>query len=164
MTRHCHDQLATIFERYCAPNFLQRLFECRFWGTLILFQILLHFALQGLYFWEVWISRGLSKYWNNIFIKCFIATCAVCQVVPSCWKMDSLYSVERGGIEGTRWSARTFLYFSAFIVTSTTCRLHPQCAYIYRRTFTDGANFTLRFIHFYFAICTMRCQYFFRHY
>ncbi len=75
-----------------------------------------------------------------------IVVAAVCGFTLSCWNIQGL-PWNRHHLEGSIYCSKTFIYLSAFIVPSKTCKLPILCALMHPHTIRDAGFWTERWWH-----------------
>ncbi len=88
-----------------------------------------------------------STYYAELLLRshAFVIV-AVCGFALSCWNTQGL-PWNRHRLEGSICWSKIFIYLSAFIVPSKTCKLSISYALIYPRTIRDASFWTERWWH-----------------
>jgi len=95
-------------------------------------------APNDLYRWKIW-TAGQFSTWTLLLRSYSVVIASVCGFALSCWNTRHL--------EGSICCSKTFIYLSAFIVTSETCKLPIPYALMHPHTIRDAGFWTERWWH-----------------
>ncbi len=106
------------------------------WSSLTYFSF--NDAPNVLYRWKIW-TAGQFSTWTLLLRSHAVVIAAVCGFALSCWNTRHL--------EGSICCSKTFIYLSAFIVPSKTCKLPIPYALLHPHTIRDAGFWTERWWH-----------------
>ncbi len=102
------------------------------WSSLMYFSV--NNAPNVLYRWEIWTASRPIQHRTLLLRSHAVVIAAVCGFALSCWKTRPL--------EGSICCSKTFIYLSAFIVPSKTCKLPIPYALMHHHTIRDAGFWT----------------------
>ncbi len=100
-------------------------------------------TLNVLYRWRYVLQAGQSSTRTLLLRSHAVVIAAVCGFALSCWNTQGL-PLNRHHLEGSICCSKTFIYFSAFIVPSKTCKLPIPYALMHPHTIRDAGFWTER--------------------
>ncbi len=108
------------------------------WSSLTYFSF--NDAPNVLYRWKIWTAGQFSTRTLLLRSHAFVIA-AVCGFALSCWNTQGL-PWNRHHLEGSICCSKTFIYLSAFIVPSKTCKLPIPYALMHPHTIRDAGFWT----------------------
>ncbi len=133
------------FLEFCCWNLVPFLPDIGFqllkssWSSLKYF--LFNNAPNVLYRWKIWTAGRLIQHRTLILRSHAVVMAAVCGFALSCWNTQGL-PWNRRRLEGSICCSKTFIYLSAFIVPSKTCKLPIPYALMHPHTIRDAGFWT----------------------
>ncbi len=107
------------------------------------FVVVFDVFLNVLYRWKIWTAGRPIQSLTLLLRSHAVVIAAVCDFALSCWNTQGL-PWNRRRLEGSICFSKTFIYLSAFIVPSKTCKLPIPYAHMHPHTIRDAGFWTER--------------------